>query len=338
MVIPQPPAPTPTRPPYPMLARVAPANRTLAEFVADGYEIEPKLDGIRCLAIIAADETVQLYNRSLANITPRFPDVVQQLRHVTKGRLATRDCIIDGEIVVISPETGRPDFQLVQHRMHRTRGISTASLDYPAQLGVFDVLRASGQPTTDWYYRTRRLWLEECLRDIVIPRLALPVAQSLETDHRGEGLMLKHHGGLYHAGGRGNGEWLKYKWLREVDCYIGGVTYGIGRRESTFAGLLCGVFLPLDVSGTARLTYIGTVGTGFSHSDLIYLGNKLAALRIPDVENPFAMLGRNWYTMYFTSPILKIRVAFAEYTKGGIMRFPRFVKVIESDGTGGDNA
>lgn len=304
---------------YPMLAKVG-RIEDVAGAVGRGYLVEPKIDGIRCLAVLV-DGAIQLYNRQHVNITSRFPDVVDDIRLKVPGAGMLGRLVLDGEIYV-RDDAGLPNFQLVQHRANRTLNIVSAAHDYPARYGVFDVLQ-SGVSYMGMPLKKRRDILWEICPQLVVASYTQEEADDLVVREVGEGLMLKQLSSVYVPGGR-DASWLKIKWLRETEVVVGGVTHGIGKREGTFGGLLVGVYRPGDENhGVTRLVYTGTVGTGYTDAMLNSLITHLRAIRT-DVC-PFDNRASNWDTKFFVRPIMKARIRFAEYTRDGIMRFPRFV-------------
>lgn len=304
---------------YPMLAKAGKVE-DVAGAVGRGYLVEPKIDGIRCLAVMV-DESIQLYNRQHVNITGRFPEIVDDIRLKVPGRGMLGRLVLDGEIYVRG-EGGHPNFQLVQHRANRILNIPQAVSDYPAHYAVFDVLQ-SGLSYMELTLQKRRDILWEICPQLVVASYTQEEADDRVEREEGEGLMLKLLSSTYNAGGR-DGSWLKVKWLREAEVVVGGVTHGVGKREPWFGGLLVGVYRPGDENhGTSRLVYTGTVGTGFTNSELDWLTTHLRAIRT-DVC-PFEGRGSDWDLKYFVKPVMKIRARFAEYTRDGIMRFPRFV-------------
>lgn len=313
----------PTRPPQPMLARVG----KLADLdcaVERGYIIEPKLDGIRCMAVLDNDG-IHLYNRQLRNITAAFPDVCQLLeRHASANKVLGR-LVLDGEIFVRGPD-GQPDFQLVQHRANRLLNVDVAVAEYPAEFVAFDVLSSGRIDYTRWSLDKRRAILAEIAPALIVATYTQYEAGEVLAAQTGEGLMLKHSSSKYEPGARSIG-WLKIKWLREVEAVVGGVTFGIGKREGYFGGLLVGVYKPGDKEGAAGLQYIGTVGTGYNDDSLESLTARLHGLK--SAVNPFTQLGSDWDLASFVLPTIRVKVRFANYTSGGIMRHPRFVGVAE---------
>src|SRR5205807_9257793 len=96
--------------------------------------------------------------------------------------------------------------------------------------------------------------------------------------HGLEGVASKRRGSLY-LGGRTSG-WLKAKFVRETDFVIGGFTPPKGSR----AGL--GAILVGCYDQSARLIYLGKVGSGMDGRTLADLHARLTALEQP--RNPFA--------------------------------------------------
>jgi bifunctional non-homologous end joining protein LigD len=99
---------------------------------------------------------------------------------------------------------------------------------------------------------------------------------------------------------------------------IGGYTKGQGNRQADFGALLLGV----PSAGTAKLTFVGKVGTGFSEADR---GDLLVRLgRIERATSPFAdplpTALRKEAT--FVSPKMVGEVRFGEWTPDGHLRHP----------------
>lgn len=311
------------KPPLPMLARPGKLE-DVQGFALRGYMCEPKLDGLRCLAVL--DEYgIHLYNRQLRDITRAFPDVCELLRQRAYANTLLGRLVIDGEIFV----RGRglqPDFQLVQHRANRILAVDAAVASYPAEFNAFDVLSSGRIDYTGLALQYRRIVLDEICPSLVVATYTQSEADALVLARTGEGLMLKHVSSRYVPGVR-SPAWSKIKFENELEAYVGGVTFGIGKREVYFGGLLLGVYLPGDTRGATRLTYIGTVGTGFSDAALEDLTERLYALRT--VDNPFIEPGSDWDLKHYVSPVMQVKVRYLNYTKSGIMRFPRYIGSIE---------
>src|SRR5439155_263805 len=74
-----------------------------------GYEI--KWDGVRAV-LYCEGGRVRLMNRNLRDVTMQYPE----LRELGRA-LGSREVVLDGEVVALDDQ-GKPDFGLLQHRMH----------------------------------------------------------------------------------------------------------------------------------------------------------------------------------------------------------------------------
>jgi len=75
----------------------------------ESYGWEPKWDGLRAIAYVSGD-TVRPVSRNDKDMAPSYPEL-----GVLAERVST-PVILDGEIVAL--RGGRPDFGLLQSRMH----------------------------------------------------------------------------------------------------------------------------------------------------------------------------------------------------------------------------
>ena len=98
-----------------------------------------KWDGVRSVVYLAGGRA-RLLSRRGRDDTAAYPDVVEPL-----AGIEVETAVLDGEIVV-TDETGRPSFGLLQNRINLTRpgDIERAAATWPAQLMVFDVLELNG--------------------------------------------------------------------------------------------------------------------------------------------------------------------------------------------------
>jgi bifunctional non-homologous end joining protein LigD len=110
-------------------------------------------------------------------------------------------------------------------------------------------------------------------------------------------------------------DWLKIKCEHGQELVIGGWTAPKGSRKY-FGALLVGYYMP-----DGRLRYAGKVGTGFDEQTLEHLGRALA--RRERESSPFqigdAPRGARW-----AEPELVAEIAFAEWTRDGKLRQPRY--------------
>jgi len=246
--------------------------------VGAGWAVEFKWDGVRALVHIR-DGAVRLVSRNGNDVTGGYPELV--------GAIPTdRDLLLDGEIVALDAG-GRPDFGLLQHRMH-VRAPSVALLaEVPVELYVFDLLEVDGRAVTAESYDTRRERLGElgidAWRRVSVPPAFTDItpAQGLEVAraHRLEGIVAKRRSARYEPGRR-SGAWVKTALFHPQEVVLGGWTAGKGNRGSTLGALLMGAY---DEEG--RLRYLGNVGSGFSEAALRGLLDLLRPLS--RVDSPF---------------------------------------------------
>ena len=242
-----------------------------------GWAFEFKWDGVRALAAAAGDQ-VRLYSRNGNDITGGYPELA-----VLSGLVGGRPVLLDGEIVTLG-EAGRPDFALLQQRMH-VRAPNPWLVDrIPISYYVFDLLDVDGRRLLSQSYQQRREQLAQLAVDGVSSRVRVPPhhiltdgRQLLEVArlHGLEGVVGKRLTSRYEPGRR-SPAWTKTALWRTQEVIIGAWTIGQGRRAGTLGALLLGAY-----DDEARLRYIGDVGTGFTGRMLDDLLVRLADLEAP---------------------------------------------------------
>ena len=128
-----------------------------------------------------------------------------------------------------------------------------------------------------------------------------------------EGVVAKRAAAPY-TGGRSK-DWLKFKCVRDQELVIGGWTEPKGSR-SGLGALLVGYH---DRDGA--LVYAGKVGTGFTAQTLQRLSDQLAPLA--QADSPFHNRVRE-RDVHWVRPELVAQIGFAEWTREGLLRHPRF--------------
>ena len=283
------------------------------EFPADeeSYGWELKWDGLRAVAYVSGG-TVRLVSRNEKEMAGSYPELA------VLARCVGAPVILDGEIVALHDE--RPDFGLLQSRMHVLRPDDTLIADVPVHYYVFDVLYQGQDVLTGRPYTERRARLEDLGLDSGPFRtppwhrgggdkvLAESVAKGLE------GVVGKPLSSAYHPGQRR--DW-KIKNVKQQEVIVVGWKPGEGRRADTIGSLLLGVN---DDDG--RLRYAGHVGTGFTDDMLAELSEQLAPLGRE--TSPFGTKIPNQAARdaRWVEPSLVGEVAFAEWTADGILRQP----------------
>jgi bifunctional non-homologous end joining protein LigD len=277
----------------------------------DRYGWEFKWDGVRAIAYVTGGQ-VRLLSRAGRDVTGSYPELAVLAQRVDAP------VILDGEIIAIA--AGRPDFGLLQSRMHVRHPPASLVRQAPVQLYLFDLLHHGGQSLLPLPYTERRGRLAELGLDAdpvrTTPWYPGGAADVLATSlaHALEGVVGKPLASAYHPGQRR--DWIKVKNIRHQVVIICGWKPGQGRRADTIGSLLVGV------RDGPRLRYAGHVGTGFTQAALADLTHRLQPLRRAD--SPFATAvpapharGAQW-----VQPRLVGEVAFTEWTTDQVLRHP----------------
>ncbi|MGI0032179.1 MAG: ATP-dependent DNA ligase [Nitrososphaeraceae archaeon] len=334
----------------PMLAERVQTSKEALEKVSGKAAVEFKLDGER-VQIHRGDKKVQIFSRSLENITHYYPDVTEASRTIT-----LRNFIIEAEVVAINKYT--EEFLPFQELMHRRRkyDIDKNVENYPVSVNVFDILYASGRDKTNLPYLERRALLKDTITNSVDRRLTLIqqrivssvdqlekfMAKSIE--YGCEGLVVKQTNSPYRAGARGFA-WIKIKreyrseLVDTLDLVIIGGSYGRGRRVGRYGALLLAVY---DKNENVFKS-VCKVGSGFTDEVLEELFTDLGKYMIPK-KHPrvYSKLEMNtWFIPTIVIEIIASEITLSpEYDAGmdsirkgfGLsLRFPKFTKKIRRD-------
>jgi bifunctional non-homologous end joining protein LigD len=260
---------------------------------------EPKLDGLRCLAVRNGDE-ITLFSRNRLSFNSRFPSVVKAL-----GRLPANNFVIDGELVGIVD--GHADFGALQQGKA------------PVQLWAFDLPWLLGHDLRHLAIEDRKALLDKTVtegEDLKVVRpLPGDARQLLENACRQgwEGLVAKRSGSRYREGR--SPDWRKLKCGSRQEFVVGGFTAPRGTRDG-FGALLLGCW------EAGALVYAGKVGTGFNRSELAELLGAL--VRTERSTSPFRS-GDKTGAARWVDPELVVEVAFSNWTPDGRLRHPRFL-------------
>ena len=272
---------------------------------------EPKWDGVRALATWdGVGASVQ--GRRGNDITAGYPELAD-FRLPAPG-------IVDGEIVALGGD-GLPSFQRLQRRMH---------LRDPARIA------AAGVNTTIVFVAFDLLYLGESLLNEPLDarrgrltglKLAAPftVTDGVAVDglalwdavvDRGmEGMVAKRRDSGYRPGARSSA-WRKISHIRYLRAVVGGFTAAEAGREDTLGALLVGLW------DGRLLRWVGSVGTGFSRSQLAAIRSALDAMKRP--RSPFRDAGSLPSDATWVEPSLVARLGYRDWTLAGRLRHPRF--------------
>ena len=223
--------------------------------------IEPKLDGVRVIAICDVDkDEVKLFSRNGKELL-NFPEINKQFDDALDQM--SESMVFDGEVM-------SDDFQTLMREIHRKGGAKTKD----AKLNLFDCMplgdfMAGG---CDGDIMTRKTMLEKFefgsninLVEYVKMNLSEADGQKQFADYnklcidRGfEGIMVKPITGIYEC--KRSTLWLKVKPFIEVSLKVVDVEEGTGRNAGKLGALV--------VEGTDMDKFIKTnVGSGLTDTD-----------------------------------------------------------------------
>jgi ATP-dependent DNA ligase I len=303
------------RPIHPMLAQ--PAD-DLAEALGriSPAAVEVKLDGVR-IQVHRSGKDVALFTRTLDDVTPRLPELVE----ATLALPAT-ELVLDGEAIALRAD-GRPHpFQITASRLgtRTARGEGRAGIPLTSQ--HFDVLHVDGEDLLDRPGAERAAILEQLVpagaraRRIVAD--ALEPAQeafdaALAAGH--EGVVVKALDAPYAAGRRGGG-WLKVKPRHTLDLVVLAVEWGHGRRRGLLSNLHLGAWGP-----GGELVMLGKTFKGLTDKMLAWQTERLSELAVSQGGH-----------VVHVRPELVVEIAFdgvqtsPRYPGGVALRFARVLR------------
>lgn len=287
----------------------------------DGWAAEVKFDGMRIMAAVGdLEQPLRLDTTRGHDAALRFPELAG-----LPAALAPHQVVLDGEVVAFDG-AGRPNFGLLQRRMHLTQSAEIARIaaEVPVRYLVFDLLWLDGHDLTGLTYLQRR----KLLADLVEPGDGWLVpahhvdgaAELLEAARaqRLEGIVVKRVDSRYVPGARSLW-WRKIKVRPRQEFVIGGWQGGEGNRSGLLGSILVGVY------DGDQLRFAGKVGTGFKDAELTRLGGLLAQLATDDCPfdppppNPLRRVA-NW-----VRPELVAEVTFGEWTGDDIIRHASYI-------------
>ncbi len=291
-------------------------------FESQEFLFEPKLDGVRIIAIKEKNQ-VRLYSRYWKLKNQPFFQIVKALDKYPGS------FVLDGEICALDKK-GIPRFQLIQ---------DLVNLDDPAEIKklaaekkliyyVFDILKLNKQDLQKQSLLERKKILEKHINDSQYVK-KVPYAIGEGKKHfrvyinKGyEGIIAKKKNGLYKA--ERSSEWLKIKGVLSQETVIGGFTYGTGNRLGTLGALLLGLYK------NGNLYFVGACGTGFNNKTLKILWGKLQ--KIKTKISPFSPPPRVLDKIQWVRPRLVAQIKFLEWTKDKKMRQPVFLGLRDDKG------
>ena len=334
----------------PMLAERVQTSKEALDKVSGKGAAEFKLDGER-VQIHRKGKKVEIFSRSLENITHYSPDVAEVSRTIKLTNF-----IIEAEVVAINKYT--EEFLPFQELMHRRRKYDIARNveNYPVSVNVFDILWASGRDKTKLPYLKRRELLKDIITNLEDRKLTLihqKIVTSVEElekfmaksiEFGCEGLVVKQTDSPYRAGARGFA-WTKIKreyrseLVDSLDLVVIGGSHGRGRRVGKYGALLLAIF---DKNENVFKS-VCKVGSGFTDEVLEELFEELGKYKILKKHTRvYSKLEMDtWFTPTIVIEIIASEITLSpEYDAGmdsirkgfGLsLRFPKFTKKIRRD-------
>lgn len=286
--------------------------------VGDDWVHEVKWDGMRVLARLS-DGAVTLTSTNGLDATLRFPELAGL------ADACGCDAVVDGEVVTFDAD-GRPDFGLLQGRMHVSSAAEARrrAAERPVSLALFDVLWLDGHDVCALAWSDRRRLLEPLVEPTSYWRVPAtyddgPSLLAIAGERRLEGIVSKQRQSTYLPGKRTT-QWRKVKVRCQQEFVVGGWWPGEGNRSGGMGSLLVGVHDPSAPGNPLR--FAGKVGTGFTATVLADYERLLAPLATdacpfdPPPPGPLARKAR------WVRPEVVVEVAFGEWTADGILRHP----------------
>ena len=249
-----------------MLAKLAEA---LPE--GGGFLFEPKWDGFRA-GVFRGGADVFIQSRDLRPLDRYFPDV-----HEACLAALPDGCVVDGEIVIVSP--AGLDFDALQLRLHPAASrVAKLAAETPAAFVAFDLLAVDGRDIRAAAQSERRSMLETLFDGVMPPLHLTPVTRdrALASEWLArfegaglDGVVAKPDNGAYEAGKRAM---FKIKHSRTADCVVAGFRWHKSGRDAV-GSLLLGLY---DDGG--RLQHVG-VTSAFTMARRRELAKELEPLR-----------------------------------------------------------
>lgn len=289
------------------------ATLTDDRFSDPDWIFERKLDGVRCLARRDDRGRVRLLSRTERDMSRTYPEIADAL-----AAQVGLELFVDGEVVALSG--GRTSFERLQGRSGLSDPDAARASGIAVHYYVFDLMHVAGYDTRRLPVLGRKRLLKPLLpaggplRFTPHRRAAGEAAFQAACERGDEGVIAKRAAAPY-VGGRSK-DWLKFKCVRDQEFIIGGWTEPKGRR-SGFGALLLGYF----DGGT--LVFAGKVGTGFDAATLERVRHALAGREL--AHSPFGRGRVAARHTHWVRPEVVAQIGFAEWTRDGLLRHPRFL-------------
>jgi ATP-dependent DNA ligase len=240
----------------PVMPPVAPMLAKAVKEIPQGQlSYEPKWDGFRSIIFRDGDE-VEIGSRNERPMTRYFPEVVA----AAVANLPDR-CVVDGEIIIPSPDGRRLDFEALLQRVHPADSrVRLLAEQTPAAFVAFDLLALGDADYTGRPFAERRAALTEALAGARAPVHLTPATTDAalagqwfrQFEGAGlDGVVAKPLDGPYQPDKR---VMFKVKHERTADCVVAG--YRLHKSGPDAIGsLLLGLY-----NDEGKLASVGVVG------------------------------------------------------------------------------
>jgi ATP-dependent DNA ligase len=226
----------------------------------DGWQYEPKWDGFRAIAFRDGAD-VFVSSRGELPFARYFPELVAAVK-----TLSTRRLVIDGEIVVFTPDGRGLDFDSLLQRIHPAASrVQRLSRETPASFVAFDLLAKGDRNLRPWPLSDRRKALEGVMARSAPPLHISPSTRDVKLATKWldafvvqglDGVVAKRLDAPYRSGER---EMLKVKRQRTADCVVIGFRWAKDQHGTAVGSLLLGLYDP-----DGELWQVGFC-SGFTH-------------------------------------------------------------------------
>jgi len=280
---------------------------------------EIKLDGYRAIAVKSSGR-LNLFSRRRNSFNTQYSLVFDALADLPDNT------VVDGEVVALN-ESGRPDFNLLQHYR-----VEASRIHY----FVFDLLVYNNRDLTHLPLIERRQMMKTVLK-FESPRIRITdyfeaSADDMLSVARGQGLegvVAKRKDSRYEIGKR-SGSWAKYRLNSGQELVIGGYIPGTHGVDAIVVGYYRG----------DGLIYVARVRNGFVPASRRQVFTRLKPLLTP--KCPFANLpethkGRwgegltaaDMEKCVWVRPEIAARIEFLEWTPSDHLRHAKFAGLRE---------
>lgn len=209
----------------------------------DPWVVEPKLDGGRCVAMIATDGSVELLSRT-GKTWGNFESIRKAIVETVANSTIPRPYVLDGEVVSLDDE-GRVNFQQIQKTMHRKDGVEVGRLQYV----VFDGCTLGEWTSPKLSYLVRLNNVRDVLKSLPPAiRVVESTIASYTTDEAKKACKAMmdqgYEGAMFRKAGspvenKRSKTLLKVKLFQDDEAEIIGAAEGTGKYKGMLGALKC---------------------------------------------------------------------------------------------------